>query len=72
VSNEIRLCDLARVGYEAYAMFTGGKTFDGRDMPKWDELPDRIKGAWGAAAARIADHSACFDAIDLGEIGGTE
>lgn len=40
-------------GYEAYAAFTGGKTFDGRDMPTWDQLSDRIKGAWEAAADAI-------------------
>ena len=43
--------DFARAqrGYGAYAASTGGKTFDGREMPKWSELPDRIKAAWVAA-----------------------
>lgn len=36
-------------GYERYAAFTGGKTFDGRDMPTWSQLPERIQGAWEAA-----------------------
>lgn len=45
---------LAQTGYEAYAAQTGGKTFDGRDMPTWDALPDRIRAAWSAAAAEIA------------------
>lgn len=40
-------------GYEAYAVSTGGKTFDGRDMPKWNELPERIRAAWEAAADAI-------------------
>lgn len=44
----------AHVAYDAYAAFTGGKTFDGRDMPKWDELPDRIKDAWRAAIAAVS------------------
>ena len=43
----------ARIGYDGYAASTGGKTFDGRTMPKWDELPDRIKEAWRAAANAI-------------------
>jgi hypothetical protein len=43
----------AEVGYAAYAVSTGGKTFDGRDMPEWPELPDSIKSAWGAAAEAI-------------------
>lgn len=42
---------LARTAYEAYATYTGGKTFDGRPMPTWAELPDRIKSAWQAASA---------------------
>lgn len=44
-----------RTGYEAYAKQTGGKTFDGRDMPTWDQLPDRIKDAWAAAAQGILE-----------------
>jgi len=45
-----------QVGYEAYSIHTGGKTFDGRDMPLWDELPDDTKLAWGAAATAIAEY----------------
>ena len=45
-----------RVGYNAYAEFTGGKTFDGRDMPTWDALPERIRGAWEEAARAILVH----------------
>lgn len=39
---------LAQTAYEGYAAFTGGKTHDGRDMPTWDALPDRIRDAWAA------------------------
>jgi hypothetical protein len=46
--------ELARLGYEAYAVATGGKTFDGRDMPQWDAITPRIQGAWRAAAKAIA------------------
>ncbi len=46
---------LGAIGYDAYAKFTGGKTFDGRDMPKWEDLPPRIKQAWAAAAQSITD-----------------
>ena len=44
-----------RMGYEEYAVSTGGKTYDGRDMPQWDDLPERIKSAWCAAASKILD-----------------
>jgi hypothetical protein len=41
--------ELAQVAYEAYSRFTGGKTFDGRDMPMWAGLTDTIRDAWRAA-----------------------
>jgi len=41
----------ARVAYEAYARSTGGKTFDGRDMPRWSDLGDKIQTAWLAASS---------------------
>lgn len=43
----------ARCAYEAYARSTGGKTFDGRDMPPWSGLGDRIQAAWVAAAEAV-------------------
>lgn len=46
--------DLGRIGYEAYFAHTGGKTFDGRDMPAWRDLTEPIRDAWRAAARAIA------------------
>lgn len=40
---------LEQIAYEAYATNTGGKTFDGRKMPSWADLPERIRAAWKAA-----------------------
>lgn len=45
--------DLGRLGYEAYAAHTGGKTYDGRAMPEWADLPDGIRAAWSASARAI-------------------
>jgi hypothetical protein len=45
---------LPHLAYDAYAVSTGGKTFDGRDMPGWEELPERIQAAWTAAAHRVS------------------
>lgn len=45
--------DFGKLGYEAYARQTGGKTFDGRTMPVWDALPEGVRGAWRAAAQAI-------------------
>jgi hypothetical protein len=35
--------------YRGYAEYTGGKTFNGKDMPKWSELPENIQDAWRCA-----------------------
>jgi hypothetical protein len=43
----------AKAGYEAYAASRGNKTWDGREMPAWEDLGD-IQGGWRAAAAAIA------------------
>lgn len=44
---------LGQTAYAAYALSTDGKTYDGRDMPTWDGLTDKIREAWrcGAEAA---------------------
>jgi hypothetical protein len=41
------------VAYEGYAQATGGKTYDGRDMPDWWGLTDAIRSAWEAAAQAV-------------------
>jgi len=46
---------LGKVAYEGYAESTGGKTHDGRDMPAWKDLGDRIKIAWIAAAGSAVE-----------------
>ncbi len=45
-----------QVGYEAYMASTGGKTWDGKPMPTWDEIKARtphVAMAWEAAAQAI-------------------
>ena len=42
--------ELGQIAYEAYANQTGGKTFDGRDMPAWNDLNTAIQMAWRRAA----------------------
>lgn len=42
-----------QIAYKAYARSTGGKTFDGRDMPTWEDLPKNIQQAWRAAAEAV-------------------
>lgn len=48
--------ELGRVGYEGYAAHTQGKTFDGRNMPTWEETGEHTQGAWEAASRAIVQH----------------
>jgi len=41
------------VWYKSYATSTHGKTFDGRDMPLWADLPERIQVAWADASRSL-------------------
>lgn len=52
---------VAVFAYRAYAAATDNKNFMGEDMPKFDELPERVQAAWVAAvqeAKRVATHDA--------------
>jgi hypothetical protein len=45
-----------QIGYEAYAQSTGGKTWDGKPMPTWEQVlasGTKVAGAWEAAAQAI-------------------
>lgn len=46
--------DIAKTAYAAYARYTGGKTYDGRDMPPFADLGPVVQGAWRAAATTTA------------------
>jgi|688.fasta_scaffold421119_2 hypothetical protein len=41
---------LAKTMWDAYCAHAGGKTFDGKPLPTWDELGDERQGCWIAAA----------------------
>lgn len=43
-----------QIAYNAYGDHASWKTFDGRDMPRWDELGPVVRSHWIAAAARVA------------------
>ena len=42
--------DIAVVMWNAYAERAGGKTFDGKQLPTWDDLGEERQGCWVAAA----------------------
>lgn len=45
----------ARIAYTAYGRKVDFKNFQGGPMPVFDDLPERIRGAWIAAAGVIWD-----------------
>ena len=36
-----------QIAFEAYSESVGGKTWDGKEIPPYEDLPDPIKTAWG-------------------------
>jgi hypothetical protein len=42
--------DIAVVMWNAYAERAVGKTFDGKQLPTWDDLGEERQGCWVAAA----------------------
>ncbi len=49
---------LARDGYTAYGEATGGKNYRGEPMPAWEDLGEKIQGAWMAAAGAMTRKAA--------------
>ena len=47
--------ELGRVAWDAYARAVGGKTFDEKPLPTWEELGERQKEGWASAAQAIAE-----------------
>jgi hypothetical protein len=56
--------ELGRVGYEAYGDHAEWKAFDGRPMPRWDDLRADIKEKWAVAALAIQNELAGLTARD--------
>jgi hypothetical protein len=46
---------IAKLMWDAYAIQAGGKTFDGKPLPTWDELGDERQSCWVAAASVAAN-----------------
>lgn len=46
---------LARIAYCNYGRTTDFKNYQGNPMPKWEDLPDKIKNAWRNATKSVWD-----------------
>lgn len=42
-----------QIAYEAYGQSRDWRTYDGKPMPQWNELPPEIVTAWEAASNAI-------------------
>jgi hypothetical protein len=47
--------ELAMAGYVAYGDYVDWKDGDFDDLPAWTDLPAQERGAWMAAASRVAE-----------------
>lgn len=45
--------EAAQKAWAAYAQAVGGKTFDGKALPTWEQLGELQKQGWVAAAAAV-------------------
>jgi hypothetical protein len=46
---------IAKLMWNAYAIQAGGKTFDGKPLPTWDELGEERQSCWVATASVTAE-----------------
>jgi hypothetical protein len=49
--SDLLLIALAQRMWDAYSQQAGGKTFDGKPLPSWDELGEERQACWNAAAS---------------------
>jgi hypothetical protein len=66
--------DIERIAFEAYGVSVGGKTYDGKDIPKWENVGKKVQDAWRAAAVAVANYleserqflekETCMDFVD--------
>jgi len=49
---------LGEIGYNAYGDRAKWRNYEGKPMPKWDEVPQHIRDKW-AVAARAIRHEVC-------------
>lgn len=68
--------EMAKVGYESYAAYTGNKSaVTGDDLPTWYELPGAVRNAWFASAQGMVmflDTNSKYEKTDRKELYGKE
>lgn len=59
--------DYAKIAYEAYGKKVDFKNFEGKPMPKWEDLTPLIRDAWKEAITAVVNAGP----IRLVQIGGS-
>ena len=49
--------ELGKLAWDTYAETVGGTTFDGKPLPTWEELGQRQRDGWTAAAKAVQEVS---------------
>lgn len=44
---------MGKLAWDAYSLTVGGKTFDGKPLPTWEQLGLPQKQGWNAAAIAV-------------------
>lgn len=50
---ELKPKPLGELAYNGYRDHTGGKTWNGYDMPHWADLPPHVQAAWNTATSAV-------------------
>ncbi len=48
--------DIGLIAFQAYSKQVGGKTFDGKDIPRWGEVGKTVQDGWRAAAVAVLQY----------------
>lgn len=46
--SDLTVLSLGEIAYTGYRNSTGGKTWNGYEMPTWGDLPANVQAAWDA------------------------
>jgi hypothetical protein len=63
--------EIAQVAFDAYNVQAGGKTWDGKDIPPFSEVGDKVRANWCAAVRAVTAHvgradACCADGVEAG------
>jgi len=44
---------LGQIAFEAYNEAVGGKTWDGKPIPAWQDVSEKVRNGWNKAAVAV-------------------